>query len=143
MSSVNTVEVTEMVIENVALSYLVDIKKQFLEAHKRKERALLSESAFEFNKFYVSVDTLLAMIKSKTIKSDNVKKVDDILKQLEELKTSEENIKTKIKKLKEILTEVGQIIREQGWFDMPRRQERKFDIISEFYGVDAHAEASK
>ena len=133
MSSVRPVEVTELVIENVALSYLVDIKKQFLQAQKRKERAALSESDFEFRRFYQSVENLLDMIKAKTIKDQSVKKVDSLISQLEELENSDKSIRDKIKELKEILREAAQIIREHRWFDMPRSKERGFDLVGEFY----------
>ena len=133
MSSVRPVEVTELVIENVALSYLVDIKKAFLEALKRKERAALSESDFEFRRFYQSVENLLDMIKSKSIKTESAKKATKLIEELEALENSDESIREKIKLLKQILRETESIIREHRWFDMPKRSERGFDLVGEFY----------
>ncbi len=133
MSSVRPVEVTELVIENVALSYLVDIKKAFLEALKRKERAALSESEFEFRRFYQSVENLLDMIKSKSIKTESAKKATKLIEELEALENSDESIREKIKRLKQILRETESIIREHRWFDMPRSKERGFDLVGEFY----------
>ena len=133
MSSVRPVEITELVIENVALSYLVDIKKQFLQAQKRKERAALSESDFEFRRFYQSIENLLDMIEAKTIKDQSVKRINELIEELEKLQNSDEPIVTKIKKLKAILRGAAQIIREHRWFDMPRSKERGFDLVGEFY----------
>lgn len=133
MSSVRPVEITELVIENVALSYLVDIKKQFLQAQKQKERAALSESDFEFRRFYQSIENLLDMIEAKTIKDQSVKRINELIIELEKLQNSDEPIVTKIKKLKAILRGAAQIIREHRWFDMPRSKERGFDLVGEFY----------